>query len=210
MKALVFVYIIFLVSMAIAFMPAGNAIRLDGVISEGEWNGAAEHELAGGGKLMLKKEGHVLLAAIAANKKGWAHVYLSSGDTVRVLHASAALGEARYVKQNDLWRIIQSFQWQLRDREYTDVLAKKQEDHYKQYGWVANNNNLGNGMVFEFKLDFSRVDAKPTFACVMAGIPLDLHFFPTSIKDNTILPRLVQGYTPDSLQFVPGSWEKIK
>ena len=99
----------------------------------------------------------------------------------------------------------------MRERVYNDELAKKQQDYYNQHGWVANNNNLGTGMIFEFKLDLSRTDHDPSpFACVLAEIPLDIHYFPASLKDNTILPQLVQGYTPDSLQFDPGAWEKIR
>ena len=76
-------------------------IQLDGVISDGEWENVTEHKLAGGGRLMMKKENKILFVAMIGNKKAWAHVYLSHRDTIKVLHASAALGEARYVKQND-------------------------------------------------------------------------------------------------------------
>lgn len=211
MKVRVSALVSITVIISIAFIPENNSIQLDGVINDSEWKEAKEYKLSGGGKLMIKKENNDLYVALSGNKEAWAHVYLSHGDTVRVLHASAALGEAKYVKQNNLWRNIQSFQWQLRERVYNDELAKKQQDHYLQYGWVANNNNLGNGMIFEFKLDLSRVDNTPApFACVLAQVPLDLHYFPTSLTDNTVSPMLVQGYTPESLQFAPGSWERIK
>jgi hypothetical protein len=92
-----------------------------------------------------------------------------------------------------------------------DELEKKQQRHFRQFGWVANNNNTGNGMSFEFKLDLSGTDNHPVFfACVIIQEPLTLHHFPASLSDNTILQRLVQGYTTDSLQFNPASWEKIR
>jgi hypothetical protein len=203
--------IVVVVIIVMAFTRSDNNVRLDGVINEGEWKDAKQYDLSGGGKLMMKKEKNDLYVALVAGKKGWAHVYLSHGDTVRVLHASAALGEARYVKQKDLWRVVQTFKWELRGKEYNDELLKKQQDHYRQFGWVANNNNMGNGMTFEFKLDLSRTDNNPaTFACVIAEEPLLLHHFPVSLNDNTILQRLVQGYPPDSLQFNPATWEQVR
>jgi hypothetical protein len=94
---------------------------------------------------------------------------------------------------------------------YNDDLVKKQADHYLLYGWVANNNNTGDGMTFEFKLDLSRVDNNPAFfACAVIETPMDIHYFPSTLNDNTILQRLVQGYTPDSLQFNTSNWEKIR
>jgi hypothetical protein len=208
---LVFFSAIIFAGIMISFVSKTSKIQLDGVISEAEWKGAKEFDLAGGGKLMMKKENNELYVAMISGKKGWAHVYLSHKDTVRVLHASAALGEARYVKENSWWRTIQSFKWELRDREYNDELVKKQEEHYLQYGWAANNNNTGNGMTFEFKLDLSRTDNNPAlFACAAVEIPMNIHYFPSSLNDNTILQRLVQGNTPDSLQFNTASWEKIR
>lgn len=209
-RALIFISLVVVINIAMGFIDAGNAIKLDGVISDGEWKDAKEYDLTGGGKLMLKKENSDLFVAMVAGKKGWAHVYLSHSDTVKVLHASAALGEALYVKRDNLWRTVQSFKWELRDRVYNDELVKKQQDHYRQFGWVANNNNTGNGMVFEFKLDLSRTDNNPApFACAVIENSMEVHYFPSTLKDNTVLQRLLQGYTPDSLQFTPGSWENI-
>lgn len=211
MRSIVFSIFISVYILTIAFIPANNAIQLDGVISDNEWKDAKEYNLSGGGKLLMKKENKDLYVAMAGNKKAWAHVYLHQTDTIHVIHASAALGVAKYIKQNNWWRNIQSFQWELREEIYNEELIKKQQAHYLKYGWVANNNNMGNGMTFEFRLNLSRIDDIPvSFACVLAEVPLDLHYFPRSLTDNTVLPQLVQGDTPDSLKFVPATWEKIK
>ncbi|MBC7947985.1 MAG: hypothetical protein H7Y42_08915 [Chitinophagaceae bacterium] len=189
---------------------SSDAIQIDGVVNQGEWEGAKERPLSGGGKVFTKLEKNILFIALVGNKKAWSHVYLVNGDTVRILHASAALGEARYVKRQDVWRSTSSFQWQLRERDYNLELEKKQQEHFVHEGWVANNNNLGNGMVFEFKIDLSRISSPLRWACVLAEVPLELHYYPTDLKDNTTLPRLVQGYTPDSLRFNPQSWESAQ
>jgi hypothetical protein len=184
-------------------------IRIDGVISEGEWDSAKEYELSGGGKVKLKQQQSILYVAIQANKKAWTHIYLSSGDTLAVLHASAALGRATYVKNGDRWHPVQSFEWALREKEYNDDLAAKQVLHYRQFGWVANNNNMNDDRVFEFQLDLSRWTKPLSFACVAIEVPMVPHYFPAGLKDDTILPKLLQGYTPDSLQFSMKEWWSI-
>jgi hypothetical protein len=149
-----------------SFRPGANDIQLDGVINDNEWKDAKEHQLVGGGKLWISRKGRELYIALKGEKQAWAHVYLVHKDTVRVLHASAALGEAKYVEQNNLWRPVETFTWDLRDRVYNNELAGKQKGYYQQHGWVANNNNTGNGMTFEFKLDLSRVENHPAlFIC---------------------------------------------
>jgi len=208
MKLSACIILIIILLTAEAFISTGSSIQLDGVINEQEWNNAKEYRLSGGGKLLVKKENKELYLAMAADKQAWAHVYLHRQDTIQVMHASAALGEAKYIKQNQLWRNIESFQWALREKEYNDELARKQQDHYLKHGWVANNNNMGNGMTLEFKVNLSH-PGPVSFACVLAQVPTDLSYFPGSLSDNTILPKLVQGYTPDSLQFTPALWEKV-
>jgi hypothetical protein len=209
MKLSAYIILIVILLTAEAFVSTGNSIQLDGVINEHEWSNAKEYRLSGGGKLLVKKTNKELYLAMAGDKQAWAHVYLHRQDTIQVMHASAALGEAKYIKQNQLWRNIGTFQWALREKEYNDELAKKQQAHYQKHGWVANNNNMGNGMTFEFKLNLSHPDPV-SFACVLAQVPLELSYFPISLSDNAILPKLIQGYTPDSLQFDPTRWEKVK
>lgn len=186
-----------------------TSIRIDGVISEGEWEGATEYELSPGGRMKLKQQQSTLYVAIQVDKKAWSHIYLSSGDTLMVLHASAALGQATYVKRADRWYPVQSFEWALREKDYNDDLAAKQALHYRQFGWVANNNNMNDGRVFEFQLDLSRWNKPRSFACVAIEIPMVPHYFPAGLKDDTILPKLLQGYTPDSLQFSMKDWLNI-
>lgn len=186
-----------------------NNIHLDGKITPNEWKDAQTFDLHNGGKLMIKKEDQQLWIAMVATKKSWAHVYLSSNDTIHVFHASAALGEARYVKQKDSWKPIQDFQYQLRDRVYNETVAAKQEDHYRQFGWTANNNNMGDGTCLEYRINLSHMKPPVSIACLVLDDPGQPHYFPLTLEDHTLKPRLMQGYTPDSLQFNTTSWRKL-
>src|SRR5690349_16649247 len=71
--------------------PVEEAVRLDGVVAAGEWETAKTASLKDGGAIYFKKEKDVLYVALKGTSKGWAHVYLSHNDSVRVMHASAAL-----------------------------------------------------------------------------------------------------------------------
>ena len=96
-----FLSVFMILIIVMAFAP-GSSIQLDGVIGDAEWKNAKEYKLSGGRKLLFKKEDKDLYVAMAGTKQTWAHVYLYYADTIHVLHASAALGEAKYIKQRDI------------------------------------------------------------------------------------------------------------
>jgi hypothetical protein len=186
------------------------AVQLDGVINADEWKGAKEADLRGGGKVFFRRDGNVLYVALKGVSKGWAHVYLSHNDTVHVMHASAALGSVTYFPQEAKWSTIQKFNWQLRDRSYSDTTARKMEDYFRQNGWVANNVNIGDGMTAEFKIDLSRfATQKLAFACLFASKPETPSYYPEDLSDHTILKDLVYGNAPAQLEFNPKTWHKL-
>ena len=194
-----------------AFLASPMEIRLDGKADEAEWKDAQKYELKNGGSMLVRKGENEIWVSLESSKKGWVQIYISAGDTIRVLHASAALGEARYVKQKQLWHAIQDFKYELRDRGYNEQVAAKQQDYFQKFGWTANNNNTGDGKTFEFKIDLLRFGRSPVaMAYLILDDPNDPHYFPVTVNDHTILPRLMQGYTPDSLSFDTGSWQKIR
>lgn len=205
--------LIFLLACVIPFLSADQVvsnIKLDGKISEGEWNDATGHELKNGGQLLINQNDNILYVALISEEKIWTHVYLSDGKTVNVMHASAALGAVSYKKDQSLWRTADSFKFELRDTTYNDQLISAQDNYYRSHGWVATNGNMATGKVFEFKLDLTRF-SKPTYlACVMSNYNSEFSWFPATVNDDALLKRLVQGNTPDSLNFKPDQWKKIR
>ena len=185
-------------------------IKLDGVVKDGEWKNAKAIELFGGGRGYFKMDGDQLLVALQGSEKGWAHVYISSGDSVWVRHASAALGQSVYARASS-WSIVEQFNWQLRDRIYDAETENKMSDYFRSNGWVANNNNIGDGKTLEFKIDLNKYKNKPVyFACFYASDPKQPHYYPLNLKDDTIAEQLVYGNAQASLQFSPENWVKIR
>jgi hypothetical protein len=187
-----------------------HSIRIDGVMAQHEWQGAEELLSGDGYRLLLKKKNEILYGVMTGGNKFWAHLYISDNSFIKVMHASAALGSVEYKRNNKVWVTMDTFNYELRDTIYNSNTATKMSNYFSTYGWVANNNNLGSGNVIEFKVNIKKMKGPLYFACVIANNDMTLHGFPVGLKDNTILPRLVQGYAPDSLSFEPGTWKRIK
>lgn len=185
-------------------------IKLDGVIDANEWKDAKRGELKGGGTLYYQQQGTVLYVAVKGIAKGWSHVYLAHNDTVSVMHASAALGAVNYLPQNGQWNTTEKFNWLLRDRVYNPATEQKLNDHFNQYGWAANNVNIGDGMSVEFKIDLSRfAGQRLAFAALFASDAANPHFFPGQLNDQSLARDLVYGSPPAQLEFKISNWQKL-
>jgi hypothetical protein len=78
-------------------VPRRSAPRIDGRIGADEWAGSVEAALPDGGRVLMRHDGAYLYVAIRSGKHGFASTCVARGDTVRILHASAALADAMYV-----------------------------------------------------------------------------------------------------------------
>jgi len=186
-------------------------IKLDGVINNAEWAGAREYDLSSGGRLYVIIKEKVAYLGIKGNDPGWAHVYLHRNDSVKVLHASAALGAQLYTYKNETWKLQKKFNWEVRESVYDEILKQKQDAYYKKNGWCANNNNTGDKTTLEFKINIDYTGtAEPRFAVLYTADAKSLSFYPAGLTDNTLLKELVSGSNPDDLQFRPETWEKLK
>ena len=137
--------ILLLFILTTSFFPArdNDTIQLDGNISKAEWAGAKTHDLSAGGRLYILQEEKILYIGIKGTSPGWVHVYLHWKDSVKVLHASAALGEQLYTNEKNTWKLQQKFNWELREPGYGEALVKKQVAYFQKNGWCANTNNAG-------------------------------------------------------------------
>lgn len=187
-----------------------RAIRIDGIMGQLEWQSAEEWLSGDGYKLFIKKDNETMYGVMTSENKYWVHLYISDNSLIQVMHVSAALGSVEYKKKNNIWHTTDTFKYEIRDKVYNSNTAAAMLNYYATHGWVANNNNLGNGKTIEFKINLKKWKGPLFFACVMADFDMKLRGYPAKVNDNTTLPRLVQGYAPDSLNFEPGKWKKIK
>jgi hypothetical protein len=200
--------LIFLLVVATA-LTSDNKIKTDGILSPGERDNTKAHDLGNGNTLFTKTNGAVLYVALAGSASFWAHVYLSDGERIQVMHASAALGAIEYKREKTLWHTQDNFRYEMRDRVYNNEVEARMNEYFTKNGWVANNNNLGDRKTIEYRLDLTKWKTPVYFACVLANNDMSLYHFPSDLKDDTALAKLVQGYAVDSLRFEPASWETI-
>ena len=204
--------IVFLCILLTSFLPSREeAIKLDGRISKTEWAGAKEYELPSNGKLYTLQQGKDLYIGIKGTVPGWAHVYLHWKDSVKVLHASAALGAQLYTNEKNTWKLQQKFNWELRESEYGEALIQKQAAYYQKNGWCANTNNAGDKHTLEYKIDLSKFNNSTVkFAALFTADAKIISCYPAGLNDNTLLEELVAGGNPDNLRFNPQTWAVIK
>lgn len=184
------------------------AIKLDGVITNDEWAGATQYDLSTGGKLYVLHEANTLYLALKGNSPGWAHMYIHWKDSINVMHASAALGDQLYIRDNQHWKLQTKFNWEVREFVYNEALQQKQNDYYHKKGWVANNNNAGDKHTLEYKIDLQRFPGASVVALYADGKTYSS--YPAGLTDNTQLKELVTGMNPDNLRFNPASWSTFK
>lgn len=212
MRQLTF-FMVLISVMLFAFRP-GNIedIRCDGVIDKKEWEGAIEHSLTDGGRMLYKRQENVLYIAMISKAKSWGHVYISDGESIKILHASAALGSIPYKNSNGAWVCTDTvFKWEFRDRIFNDESSAKMNEYYKKNGWVANNINIGDGKTIEFKIALTSMSKRiEHIAFVMADYDVKLQWHPSTLNDDTVLPKLVQGYAGTNMNFKPNTWMKIE
>ena len=208
------IILLILLSISLTSPPAwGQAaqVSLDGIISPSEYSSSEHHTVKGPGDILIQKDNNKLFTALSGTARIWSHVYFYTNDTIHVFHASAALGEIMYVRNGDSWSPLGKFNYTVRERVYDEALRIKQEAYLKDKGWVANNNNMGDGKTLEFCFDMSRWNGNEVrMAFVFMSDVNTPMFYPVGLKDATLMKELLYGGDPpDGLRFNVADWMKM-
>lgn len=193
-------------------IPKGVPISIDGKFSVEEWKDALRQELVGGGEVHLKQDSAYLYICLRGSKQEWSHVYVTRGDTIYVLHASAALGTAIYCRSNgDVWQPLQEFSWTMRDTSLSREAINAREKFLELHGWVANTVRMGTPGTLEYKIARKFFNNEtPLLATVFASEAESPQFWPPALKDDCLTEKLIFGTTPAGLKFNREGWAKLK
>ncbi|MGH9382193.1 MAG: hypothetical protein ACRD2Z_16520 [Thermoanaerobaculia bacterium] len=190
-------------------LSAPRAPTIDGVLTPGEWQMARVVPLAGGGELLVLPAGDSLFVAVHAESRGIAHLCVADGEEIAVLHASAALGAARYAASESGWRLREGFTWELRDTLRVDPpTVGELNAFFATHGWVANPNGSGTPLR-EFRIECSGE------VLDLAAAHLDVASGKVSLAGATAADgcgdlNLVRGNPPPLLVFEPESWLRVE
>jgi hypothetical protein len=169
-----------------------------------------EFAMTGGGRLSLQFSGDDLSVSITGTGPGLASLCLATGSHVRILHASAALGEAVFERAGDAWTLRRGFDWQLRDTPAAPQPTELESNaFFARNGWIANASRAGSP-----RRDFRiRLQNEPQFlaiAFLRFSDPPAMSYWPHTVADDCTLSRVAQGDLPESASFKPGTWERVE
>jgi hypothetical protein len=163
--------------------------------------------MAGGGELTVLREADTLRISISGSRPGLAHLCVAERSRVRILHASAALGEGIYERDGDGWKLASGFDFKLRDRR-TPPEGEKQA-FFKSMGWLANADNSGRA-TREFSLRLTGAITAVAAAFLATDEPMAVSHWPAAVADDCMATKMVQGFLPPQARFNPAVWHRVQ
>jgi hypothetical protein len=193
-----------------------GAVVIDGVHEPEEWRRSVEVRLSDRSTVRLQHDGQYLYIAISGANRGFASLCSARGDTVKVLHASAALGAVTYTRNGADWRSPDTaFTYSMRSTDTTATGKAERRAYLERHGWVSTTVNMGRHLTHEMQIALDRLDTPPRIALGyfrIAGPDLSVLAWPESLPaaEGCIAQRLVSGYVPPNLQFRPADWAELR
>ena len=165
--------------------------------------------MTGGGDVTIARDGENWLVTVTGPRAGLASLCLAQGSRVRILHASAEVGEAVYERAGDEWKLVSGFVFKLRDsRTGPRPSDADRENYLTEMGWVANADNSGERpREFVIRASGSRQFLGVTF--LSTSDPMTVSHWPASMDDGCREIKVAQGYLPPTARFRPERWHPL-
>lgn len=192
-------------------VPRLLAPQVDGRIGDGEWGGSAEAALADGGRVLMRHDGTHLYVAIRSPKRGFQSACVTRGDTVRILHASAAVADAMYVHASSDWQQRQPFgAFALRSGDTTAANRAAMRAYLDAHRWVASNTAMSE-TDHEMQISIDLIDTTiRRFALGYYSETDNVSIaWPAGHADGCTASRTVQGPLATTLVFRPDGWARL-
>ena len=165
--------------------------------------------MIGGGELMLRQDGDGLRVTVTGPRAGLASLCVGDESRVRILHASAAVGEATYERSGERWVLKSGFEFKLRDTRTGPPSEADRAQYLSTMGWVANASRAGDPVrIFTVHLSERIRFVGITF--LTTDEPMAVSYWPASMDDDCRAMKIAQGYLPDSARFRPAGWHRIQ
>jgi hypothetical protein len=184
---------------------------IDGTLSPGEWDGARQVELPGGGQLLFLHDGDYLYLGIRAAANPLGSLCLDRGDEVAILHSSAALGTAIYREDGQGWQRTKDFSWDCRSTGDSAFAQRQRDEFLQREGWVANNGRTGTPEELEFQIAVPEGEDSLRLAVTYLQAPDygSVIWWPPELDDDCRNIQLLRGPVPERLQFSPETWGTV-
>ena len=137
----------------------GSTPTIDGVFDSGEWDDAEIVRADTVEQFRVKHDGVNLYFAMRA---GGGNILFNTDSGVRILHWSAQLGSAEYVKSDTLTQLLDrpfTFELEGLQDESPAVIQETLTKYMTENGWVASTASMGNLMQSELAISFNWLGA---------------------------------------------------
>ncbi|HYE86238.1 MAG TPA: hypothetical protein VEA16_07775 [Vicinamibacterales bacterium] len=165
--------------------------------------------MIGGGEVTLRQDRDVLFVTVSGPQAGLASLCVGDESRVRILHASAAIGEASYERSAEHWVLRSKFDFKLRETRTGPPSESDRMQYLTNMGWVANASRSGDA-VRRFTVNLTERLRYLGVTYLSTTEPMALSYWPPSMKDGCREVKIAQGYLPETAQFHPASWHPIK
>ena len=166
--------------------------------------------MTGGGEVSIRYDADYLHVLVKGPRAGLASLCAADDSRVRILHASAALGEATYQKQGERWLLKSGFEWKLRDRRTTPGAGEMQvSDFLASHGWVANASRAG-APEREFRIRLTDGIRFLGVTFFTTSEPMAVSYWPAGMDDDCRAARISQGFLPEAAVFRPEAWYRVQ
>lgn len=179
-------------------VPEHAAPAIDGVIVDGEWDGATETTLTDGSSLVLMRSNETLYVALRGHSLGAVNLAIATTDVVWILHSSAALGSVLYSEADEAWTLIHDFDWCCRGANNEAARLALLENE----GWQANIGFAGDPGTVEYEVTLPWSDA--AVAVSYQTEDTEPAFLPTDLTTEA-KADLIGPFT-DARRFHLGEW----
>ena len=190
-------------------VPPMPAVTVDGRLGVDEWTGsrrAGTEEI----ELWVGTVDGVVQIGVRTPPLFVASLCLSVGDTVRVLHASSALGDVRYVRDGSDWRRLDEFEWRVRATDDGPEATRERLEHLETRGWVGNTVAMGDPGETEFRVGAALVPpdgARLAIGLLLEGDDPAVTGWPLGASgDGCTLRETIAGPPPERAVFEPDGW----
>lgn len=198
-------------------VPFGKAPNLDGTIAGPEWEDATSIDVSEGVTAHVKQTESHLLMGVKRGAAGITSVLFQRGESVFVLHSSAAIDHAeyRFDKAKGDWKLERKFDfgaW----RTSKDDLKTRMAKFEKEKGWVAafhSGREPAEGAGSEFRISWALLGVDPKQAprrplrlMIIDGSP-----WPAGVKEDpqVLFEKIHMGGLPERMVFVPDAWASL-
>lgn len=148
----------------------------------------------------------MLLVTVAGPRPGLASLCVGDGSRVRILHASAAVGDAVYVRDGIDWRLKSGFDWELRDSP--GPTEEEVRNFLGRAGWVANAIRTGVGER-RFMIRLTEQTRFLAITYLSTAEPMAVSYWPASVDDGCAAVKVAQGLLPETVRFQPERWHAL-